>query len=227
MSTIDPTSVKAIALDFNGVVVDDEQLHLDAFREAFKPHGFEITDTMYWNRYCAYDDEGALKMMAQDCSEIGIELTPDELNQTLEKKIQIYMNMIGDHPPFFDGAIEMIKNIASQIPIGIVSGARREEIEMTLKAGDIERYIQFIVAAEDTPQSKPDPAPYIKSCELHKLSPESIVAIEDSVGGIQSAKAANLRVIAVTHTYDESKLSDADLICTNLAEITTSLSCGS
>jgi beta-phosphoglucomutase-like phosphatase (HAD superfamily) len=92
-----------------------------------------------------------------------------------------------------------------------------------LRGRGLERYFRFIVASGETSASKPAPDPYRKAAALHGHPPEACVAIEDSRWGIESAKAAGLWCIGITHTYPVSELLEADAIVTSLAELTPEL----
>ena len=81
------------------------------------------------------------------------------------------------------------------------------------------------LAAEDTPQSKPAPDPYIRAVERLSsaigapIDPRECVAIEDSLWGLQSARAASLRTVAVAHTYEASGLNVADLTIRSINDL--------
>ena len=93
-------------------------------------------------------------------------------------------------------------------------------------APDCEQFFGAIVAAEDTPVSKPAPDPYLRAVERAvgrerpRLVPAECVAIEDSHWGLESARAAGLRTVAVTHTYPASALGAADLLIDHLDRLT-------
>jgi beta-phosphoglucomutase-like phosphatase (HAD superfamily) len=73
---------------------------------------------------------------------------------------------------------------------------------------------------------KPAPDPYLRAvAQLSAVRGESIaardcVAVEDSMWGLRSARAAGLRTVAVAHTYPAAELSDADLVIVSLQELT-------
>ncbi len=123
----------------------------------------------------------------------------------------------------YPGAAECIARLAARWPLGIASGAARNEIEMMLRGRSLDRYFRFIVAAGETPEGKPAPDPYRKAALLHGQAPAECVAIEDSRWGIESAKAAGLHCIGITHTYPVNELLTADAIVTSLAELTPEL----
>jgi beta-phosphoglucomutase-like phosphatase (HAD superfamily) len=83
-----------------------------------------------------------------------------------------------------------------------------------------------IVAAEDTAVSKPAPDPYLlaltllRSAGIPALAARHCIAIEDSRWGLQSARAAGLRTVAVTNTYGKSALADvADVVIESLEDM--------
>src|SRR5262249_42864455 len=107
---------------------------------------------------------------------------------------------------------------AAAVPIAIASGARGAEIRRILEREGLSDAFLAIVAAEDTPRSKPAPDPYARAIDLlsasvgETLRPSACVALEDSLWGLQSARAAGLRTVGVTQTYPASTLADADAV---------------
>ena len=79
---------------------------------------------------------------------------------------------------------------------------------------------KFIVSSGDTERTKPAPDPYARAAELHGVPPAACVAIEDSHWGLQSAREAGMRTLAITHTYPKETLRDANAIVDSLDEIT-------
>ncbi len=113
--------------------------------------------------------------------------------------------------PLFPGASELIRRARGRGSRGIVSGALRDEIELGIDALGVRDLIVSVVAAEDTRASKPDPHGYLLGiAALSKWLPardaERALVIEDSLAGIEAAKAAGLPTIAVGHSYPEAEL---------------------
>lgn len=125
----------------------------------------------------------------------------------------------------FPGAVDCVRRFGAEVPLAIASGARRQEIEHVLDVAGLRRSFAVIVAAGETPGSKPDPDPYARAVELLAAQapipgPQCCVAIEDSRWGIVSAQAAGLSCVAVTHTYGRADLPGADLIVDSLGDLT-------
>jgi beta-phosphoglucomutase-like phosphatase (HAD superfamily) len=110
------------------------------------------------------------------------------------------------------------------VPVAIASGALGAEIRRVLDREGLTSSFSAIVAAEDTPLSKPAPDPYQRAVALLSLAvsapiaPRDCVAVEDSLWGLESARAAGLTTVAVAHTYGASMLAAADLVIESIAD---------
>ena len=115
---------------------------------------------------------------------------------------------------------------AAKVPTAICSGALRAEIELILDEASLRSYFDVIVSAEEVKRGKPDPEGFLLALKkLNELWPEPIapercVVIEDSHWGLKAAKAAGMRTIAVTNTYDAAQLKQADNVVARLDELT-------
>jgi len=213
----------ATLFDFNGVLVDDELVHLEAFRDAVRPLGLSITNQEYWDEYLGFDDVGAFSALL---TKAGLDASRPRIMELVEAKRPFYMQRARLALKTFPGAAELIQRRAAAGPVGIVSGALRDEIEFGLQHLGVGQFVSHITAAEDTAASKPDPEGYRLGIEwlLESLSLENAqraLVIEDSLDGIFAAKAAGLPVIAVAHSYSRDDLegSGADLVLDTIAQI--------
>ncbi len=215
--------------DFNGVLVDDESVHLAAFREVVAPLGIVIDDATYAARYLGFDDAGAFRAMLEDA---GQDASDAEVARLVAAKKPLYMKLIAGALVVFEGAAELVRRRAALGPVGIVSGALRDEIEHALGVMGVRGAVSFIVAADDTTKCKPDPEGYLRAVEvLEKAAAgnarprSSVIVIEDSLAGIESAKAAGLRCAAVAHSYPAPTLraAGADIVVERLADLTDDL----
>jgi beta-phosphoglucomutase-like phosphatase (HAD superfamily) len=211
--------------DFNGVLVDDESVHLAAFREVVRPLGITIDDATYAERYLGFDDAGAFRAMLTDAGQTP---SDEDVARLIAAKKPLYMELIGDSLVIFEGAPEIVRRRAALGPVGIVSGALRDEIEHALRVMGVRDAVAFIVSAEDTQRCKPDPEGYllgVRAMQQHAQRRAGAVAIEDSIAGIEAAKGAGLRCAAVAHSYAAEKLraAGADVVVQRLVELTDEL----
>jgi beta-phosphoglucomutase len=214
-------TVKAVVFDFDGVLADSEPLHLKAYQALLEPQGIHLDKDTYCERYLGYDDEGALQKMAEDN---GLMLGDEELEMLIVEKGRVFESLVGDRDLLYPGAADCVRGLAAAWPVGVASGALRADIDLILRAARVQDLFKFIVAAGDTDHTKPAPDPYLLAATLHGVPPAACVAIEDSRWGLESARAAGMRTIAVTHTYPREALTGAaDRVVDSLAEITREL----
>lgn len=213
----------ATLFDFNGVLVDDEHVHLEAFRDVLGPWGIELSERDYWEKYLGFDDIGAFEAILLDH---GRDPTPSAIRHLVEEKRPHYMNRARENLKTFPGAASLVKARARVGPVAIVSGALTKEIEFGLAHLGVTQYVEKIISAEDTTTSKPDPEGYQKGMDwlvplIGQDRSARALVIEDSPAGITAAKALSLPVVAVAHSYgvDELRKTGADLVLPRLIDI--------
>lgn len=215
--------LKAILFDFNGIIADDEPLHLALFQKVLGEENIPLSREDYYGKnYLGMDDrdcfEAVLKAHGRDPGE-------DELKRLIERKARAYQESSTSHLRVFPGAAELVHRAAERYPLAIVSGALRPEIEMILAQAGLRSRFRVIVSAEDVREGKPSPEGFRKALrEINAQSPSpgagiqavECLVIEDSPFGIAGARAAGMRCLAVTNSYPAERLKDADLTVSSL-----------
>lgn len=215
--------IRAVVFDFDGVIANSEPLHFRAYRDVLADRGVALTEAAYYERYLGYDDVGAFHAIAGDA---GISFDEAAIADLVARKAVRLEALERDGSVLFPGARDAIGRMAGTFPTAIASGALKQEILRVLDHEQLRVFFPIVVSAEDTPASKPDPAPYLRALELlgarvDRLRALECVAIEDSRWGLVSARAAGLRTIGITHTYPANELADAaDAVITHLDELT-------
>ena len=220
------SDLRAIIFDFNGVIIDDEPLHLELFRSILSNEGLSLSDEDYRDKYLGYDDRACFIAVLADAGR-KIEANDDQyIDRLVARKATCYEQEIGKRYLLFPGVVEIVPRLSSRYPLAIVSGALRKEIELVLRLGKIREYFRVIIAAEDTSACKPDPEGYLKALavlnsnppEQKLIQPDECLVIEDSVAGVTAAKRAGMRCLAVTNSYREEELKAADWIVPSLID---------
>ena len=207
--------------DFDGVIANSEPLHYLAFHDVLGQSGITFPEKEYYDRYLGYDDVGVFKAVAADR---GLSWTIDRIAGLVQFKAAVIERLEQNTSILFPGADAAIRRAAALVPLGIASGALGAEIRRVLDREGLRSYFKVIVAAEDTPVSKPAADPYRRAVALLSeavgapLLPAECVAVEDSSWGLQSAKAAGLHTVAVAQTYDRAAL-EADLVISAIGEL--------
>jgi len=213
--------LQAIIFDFDGVIADSEPLHLRAYQQVLEREGIELTREDYYARYLGFDDSGLFRALAKDR---GITITDDKVDAWIDVKSQIVEELLNNDSVLFPGAVACIQTLARRFPLAIASGALEPEIELVLDHTGLTDSFKAISSASDGVRGKPAPDLYLlalaKLRDIIQVDASGCVAIEDSHWGLEAAKLAGLRTVAVTHTYPAADLKGADLIVDRLCDIT-------
>jgi beta-phosphoglucomutase-like phosphatase (HAD superfamily) len=217
-------ALQAIVFDFDGVIADSEVLHLRAYQEVLAPEGVTLSNDEYFDKYLGYDDVGVFKALGRDK---GLPMDDGRVKELIAQKSERYDALSAAGDVLFPGAADFIRSAAAAVPIAIASGALTHEIEEILDRAGLRPLFTVIVGADQTERSKPHPEPYqtafdrLRLLTGRDLIPWRSVAIEDSRWGLQSARGADLRCVAVTNTYKADELRpDAELVVAGLHALT-------
>jgi beta-phosphoglucomutase len=218
--------IRAVVFDFDGVVANSEPLHFRAYRDVLAERGVALTEAAYYDLYLGYDDVGAFRAIASDNR---ITFTERDVADLVARKALRLEEIERAQSVLFDGARLAILRMAGAFAVAIASGALKPEILRVLEHEGLREHFPIVVSAEDTPASKPDPAPYLRAVELLAarvpgLTAAECVAIEDSKWGLVSARSAGLRTVGITHTYPAAELVEAaDIVIDHMDRFTPEL----
>ena len=202
---------EAILFDLNGVIADDEFLHEISFAKALEKNGFSLTHADYEAFFLGRADrEGLMAFVGAQAENMSVEVV-------LRQKSQWYKELSASKLRSYPGAITLLNELAHcSIRRALVTGANKSEVKNILEALNLEQVFEVITSAEDVTTGKPSPEPYLRTSRSLGVKPERCMVLEDSPMGIRSAKAAGMFCVAVAHTYDCSRLLEADLVISDL-----------
>lgn len=216
--------LKAIVFDFDGVVVDSEPIHYQAFMEVGKDIGVAFDYEHYLRHYIGYDDRDAFRVMLES---MGQPVENARVVELTKLKRAAFETLVNSGAAAIPGAVELIDEAHGQIPIAIGSGATTFDIELMLECLGRRDRFEVIVAADHVARSKPDPATYRMAVEQLatkypdlNLTPGDCLAIEDTAAGIESARGAGLMTLGITTTNQASALTRAQRVESGLQGVT-------
>jgi beta-phosphoglucomutase len=224
--TFVPNMIQAIFFDFNGVIINDERIHLKAYREILSAEGVELTDEDYFASL-GMDDVAFVRAAYSRGNKA---LDDETLREVIDREHAKHRELIANDLPVPSGVVSFIKAAARLYDLGIVSMAVRSEIDHVLKLAGLTKQFSLIVSAEPGLKHKPAPDCYERALELLNekrrrrrnlpLLEKECLVIEDAPPGIASARAAGMRTIGVTTTVAEQALrtAGADIVTPNLAD---------
>ncbi len=212
---------KAILFDFNGVIVDDEPLHWRMYNAALRPLGIRVSKADYYEKYLGFDDRDAFRAILRDRRR---KFTPALIEELVETKAAAYARRMKT-VPFFPGAARFVREAAGRYPLGVVTGAIRAEAEGLLRRSGVRSCFKVVVAAEDVTRGKPHPEGYTKGLRALRaatrrpLRASEVLVVEDGPAGIEAARGAGMRVLAVAHTYPPRELRGADALAARIGDL--------
>jgi beta-phosphoglucomutase len=207
--------IKAILLDFNGVIINDEPIQMKAYQEILKNEGIDLSEEDYYASM-GMDDRTFVESAFERA---GKKAEGNKVLELVQAKTQKWREIVAGGIPLFPGVENFIRKMEKEFALGIVSMAKLEEIEYVLGQTGLRDCFVTIVSAEDVSRCKPDPEAFLKG--FNRIDAARIalgrnpivhgecVVIEDSPQGIMGARAAGLRTLGVTNTVSEKVLREA------------------
>lgn len=217
--------LQAVIFDFDGIMVDSEPLHHQAFCSVLEKRNLPLSWEDYYARYLGFDDRDVLRMRFE---EAGLALDDELMRQVVDEKAKAFVDLIrvkGVSP--YPGVLELVRLLEKKLAIALCSGALASDIEPILEILHLANAFEIRVTADQVHASKPDPESYrevfrlLAAAHPGKITdPARCVAIEDTPAGILSASGAGLHVLAVGNTYPREALSGARRVVDSLEEVT-------
>jgi len=199
-------TTRAVAFDFNGTISHDEPILCEIFVELFAEHGKPLSAQEYFDRLAGLSDPEIVRTW----------LGPDhpDVAEVIDERVSRYVAAVADGSTVPESVRAAVRHAAERVPVAVVTGAARAEVETVLEAAGLTGSIGAIVTADDVVDGKPHPEGYLRALEELGVGvgPGEAVAFEDTEAGIASAKAAGFRCVAVLGTLDPHRLAAADEI---------------
>ena len=197
---------RAVIFDFNGTLSQDEPILCEIFVELFAEHGKPMSAQEYFDELAGLSDPEVVRTW------LGREHS--DVDEVIRERIVRYRAAVADGSSIPDEVRAAVRYAAERVPIAIVSGAAREEIEPVLEAAGLRAAFTVLVSSDDVERGKPEPDGYVRALELldGDLAPADALVFEDTEAGIAAANAAGMRCIAVLGTLAPERLAAADEI---------------
>lgn len=202
-------------MDFNGVIINDEPLQMQAYQEILKDEAIELTETDYYS--CLGMDDRTFIEAAY--TRAGREITAERNVEINSAKTARWREIVDEEIPLFGGVENFVKKMEKEFALGIVSMARREEIEYVLEKTNLRGSFLTIISAEDVSACKPNPECYHKGFNLidaartmrgsNPIVHGDCLVIEDSPQGIRAGVKAGLKTLGITNTVSAKELREA------------------
>ena len=195
----------AVIFDWDGTLADTKDIVVTSFQTVLKEIGCNVADE-FIGRLIGIGSRNTFKeaLKAQN-----IPFDEKWIDKLVKRKIDT-ANGLADGVRLFDGAPELLESLNGRVKIALASMNNKRIIKKMLRVTPIQRYFEVIVTAEEIDKPKPDPEIFLKCASELASKPQRCVVLEDSVFGVEAAKAAKMRCIAVSSgAYSKQELDKA------------------
>lgn len=209
--------IEAVIFDVDGVLVDSYAAHFESWKRLGQETGVTLTEEQFAESFGRRSREVIRRHWGAS--------PPDaEVARLDRRKEGLFREILERNFPHMDGARELIEALAAEgMRIAVGSSAPKENVQLVLERLGIERLVQAKVTGEDVQRGKPDPQVFLLAAERLGVSPDRCVVIEDAVPGIEAARSAGMKAVALVSTgRDAATLQAAspDRVVHSLRELT-------
>jgi beta-phosphoglucomutase len=208
---------RASIWDMDGTLVDTAEFHFQAWQEACRQQGLEITRAEFTATFGQRNKEIIACLF-------GDRLSPSEAEALDERKEELYRAAAGKGVTLLPGVRELLEALHQEgFRQAIGSSAPRANLALIVKCTGVGRFFDTVVSLEDTTRGKPDPQVFLTAAQRLATSPERCVVFEDAVAGVQAARAGGMRCVAVNfvghHSEEALRQAGADVVVRTLEEV--------
>ncbi len=209
-----------LIFDVDGVIADTEAINVRATGRVFAEL-FGI-DRVRRKDFDAGLGRGAQEYVRAGARVHGVELTDEQVERATKLRQEYFLDILTKEPlPPFPGVLELMEEAMRRedFKVAIATSGTLEKSSAVLNAAKIPYKQVVYINGNDVKHKKPDPELFLLAAKGIGIEPANCVVIEDAPNGIQAAKAAGVKCIAVTNSADADRLHEADLICDSLEQI--------
>ncbi|HUU19679.1 MAG TPA: HAD family phosphatase [Sedimentisphaerales bacterium] len=209
-----------LIFDVDGVIADTEAVNARAsikvFADLFGLEGVVRKD------FEAGLGRGAEEYVKAGARAHGLKLTDEQINKATQLRQEYFLKVLSQEPlPPFPGVLELMDKAMKEknFRLAIATSGTLEKSRAVLDAAKVPYWKMVYINGDHVKNKKPDPELFLLAAERIGIEPANCVVIEDAPNGVQAAKAAGAKCIAVTNSTSAANLSEADLVCDSLEHI--------
>jgi beta-phosphoglucomutase len=204
---------KGVIFDLDGVLIDTGQFHRQSWYDLAREEDFEMSDELFYSTFGMQNYQIIPKLVRRD-------LTAEDIERMSEWKERRYRELISGKLTLQEGARGLIDELKSNgFLLAIGTSAPQANLAFMLEHTGVDDCFDAYVTGEEVSNSKPAPDTFLKAAEKLLLAPGRCIVVEDAVQGVQAAKKAGMKVVAVCTTRQREDLEEADLIVDSLGEL--------
>jgi beta-phosphoglucomutase len=205
---------EAVIFDLDGTLIDNNAYHIKAFQAFYHKIGKPFTTEEYKQHI-----NGRVNREIFDYV-FNTTLSPEQSEAYTNEKEALYRELYAEHIKPIDGLINFLEELEkAKIPKAIATSGIIPNINFMFEHVPIKNYFYSVIDSTQIAQGKPHPEIFLKAAISVNAVPSECIAFEDSIAGIRSAKAAGMKVVALTTTHTAEEVKEADLVVKDYTEI--------
>lgn len=205
---------QAVIFDLDGTLIDNNAYHIEAFRVFYNKIGKPFTIEEYKQHINGRVNREIFNYV------FNTTLSPEKIEEYTNEKESLYRELYASHIKPIMGLVEFLNELeAAKVPKAVATSGIEPNINFMFEHVPIKNYFFSVIDSTQITHGKPHPEIFLKAAISVNAIPSECVAFEDSLAGIQSAKAAGMKVVALTTTHTANDLKDADLIIKDYTQI--------
>lgn len=202
----------AVLWDMDGVLVDTAELHYITWKSALADHGIPMSRSDFDHTFGMNNGQVLTYLLGEP----PVKTLLDEISN---KKEQQFRRLVREQAELHSGVIKLLSRLnQAGYRQAIASSAPQENIDTVLEKFNLDQYFQATAAGHNLP-SKPDPGVFLLAARMLQVPAEKCIVIEDAIAGIQAARQAGMKCIAVATTNFLEALGEADIAVNSLEEL--------
>lgn len=204
---------KGVIWDLDGVIVDTAPFHFQAWKKALQEMGLPFSQEEFALIFGRRNRDVIARL-------VGKPLSTEEMKRISARKEALFREALKGKVKALPGALFWLKELRKRgFRQALATSAPRENMEMIVGGLGIEGFFQEIVLPDEVSVGKPDPEIFLLAAKALQLSPARCIVIEDAVAGVEAAKRAEMRCIAVATTHPREALAEADMVVDSLDDL--------
>jgi beta-phosphoglucomutase family hydrolase len=209
------TEFKAALFDLDGTLVDNNEVHYKAWMKYLADSGIEICDEEFKKYISGRTNQDAVEHVYKK------KMSTEEAEKYYLKKEEIYRQMYEADIKSINGLEKLLKELHNNgIILAIATSGIQVNIDFFFKHVPVKQYFRTVINSSAITKGKPDPEIFLVAAEAIEIPAENCIVFEDSTSGVQAAKSAGMKVVALTTTHTKSELSPADLVVDDYSQLT-------
>jgi beta-phosphoglucomutase family hydrolase len=205
---------EAVIFDLDGTLINNNSYHIEAWKVFYNKIGKPFSKEEYTKNINGRINRDIFNYI------FNTTLSPDLIEEYSNEKEALYRELYKPHIKPINGLIDLLDELEKEkIPKAIATSGLAPNINFMFEHVPIKKYYAGVIDASQITKGKPHPEIFLKAADAVNANPQNCVAFEDSVAGIRSAKAAGMKVVALTTTHTAEDVHEADLIIKDYTEI--------